>query len=146
MKIVKPLRLSLLNRPFRFKGQDYLGVSVLGLVDLGLQPRLKGEQETWMLVEKQLNGVLDLGIPKFLPEFLVSGAIYTNHQEEKTACLGRVRVERLQKDIVAFGDRFWVNGKATEPVSLKKCLSIGRMLMVEQRLQKIRWDVGRRMR
>lgn len=122
MKIVKPLRLSLLNRPFRFKGQDYLGISVLGLVSLESQPRLKSEQGLWQLVEKQLNsqGVLDLGIPKRIPEFLVSGYAYTNHQEEKSVCLVRVRVGELQKDVVAFGDRFWKKGKATEPCSFIK--------------------------
>ncbi len=31
MKIVKPLRL--LNRPFRWEGKNYLGVSVIALVD-----------------------------------------------------------------------------------------------------------------
>lgn len=32
MKIVKPLRLSLLNRRFRWEGKNYLGVSVIALV------------------------------------------------------------------------------------------------------------------
>jgi len=117
MKITKPFRLSLLTRPFRFKSRDYLGISVLGLITLEPQPRLKGEQELWQLAEKHLNsqGVLDLAIPKLLPEFLVSGSVTTRHQEEKTVCMARVQVGNLQKNIVAFGDRFWKYGKATDP-------------------------------
>ena len=122
MKIIKPLRSSLLNRPFRFKGRDYLGISVLGLATLEPQPRLKGEQELWQLVEKELNsqGILDLCIPKILPEFLVSGYVYTHHQEEKSACMAQVRVEKLQKNIVAFGDRSWAYGRIMGPASFEK--------------------------
>jgi uncharacterized protein YjbI with pentapeptide repeats len=124
VKTTKPLRLSLLVRPFRYKGQDYLGISILGLISLDPQPRLKGEQDLWQLAEKELNsqGLIDQSIPKFLPEFLVSGAIHTHHQADKTACLGRVRVGNLEKNIIAFGDRFWKGGKPTEPAHFEKML------------------------
>lgn len=36
MKVVKPLRLSALHRPFSWQGQNHLGVSVLALADMGL--------------------------------------------------------------------------------------------------------------
>ncbi len=54
MKIIKPLRLSVLNRPFRWQGKNYLGVSILALVDMGRSlllrlPSLPNEMKRQML-------------------------------------------------------------------------------------------------
>ncbi len=35
MKIIKILRLSVLNRPFHWQGKNHLGVTVLALTDMG---------------------------------------------------------------------------------------------------------------
>ncbi|MFH6995481.1 DUF2169 domain-containing protein [Flavobacterium sp. FlaQc-48] len=117
MRVVKPFRLSLLNRTFRFETEDILGVALLGMISMEPQSKLRAETDLWKLVQNELNGngVLDLGIPKSLAEFLVSGYVYTNHQAEKTACMAQIKIEQIQKNIVAFGDRFWIDDKATQP-------------------------------
>ena len=86
MKVVKPLRLSALHRPFSWQGQNHLGVSILALADMGASPRLCPEPELWQLAADELTlsgGVLDLAIPKACAEFLATGNAYTHHQQDK---------------------------------------------------------------
>ncbi|RIX74284.1 DUF2169 domain-containing protein [Acidovorax cavernicola] len=117
MKFAKPSRLSLLQRPYRWEGKDRLGVSVLGLISLGPEPRLHADPELWKLATEQIGpgNVLDLAIPKRVPEWLLSGNAYTAHQHDKTACAVQVRIGGLQKSLTVFGDRYWLGSRATEP-------------------------------
>ena len=67
MKIIKPLRLSVLNRPFRWQGKNYLGISVIALTDMGENPQLRPEMELWQLAANELKssgGVIDMAMPK----------------------------------------------------------------------------------
>ncbi|WP_312951361.1 DUF2169 domain-containing protein [Superficieibacter sp.] len=118
MKIVKPLRLSVLNRPYRWQGKNHLGVSVLALADMGENPRLRPEMELWQLAANELQtsgGVVDLAIPKAQAEFLASGYAFTHHQQDKTACAVRIDVGNLSKTLVSFGDRYWSGNRMTPP-------------------------------
>ncbi|EOC1332172.1 DUF2169 domain-containing protein [Cronobacter turicensis] len=118
MKIVKPLRLSVLNRPFRWEGKNYLGVSVIALADMGPSPKLRPEVELWQLAASELQtsgGVIDMAIPKVRAEFLATGHAYTHHQQEKTACAVRIDVGNLSKSLAVFGDRYWAGSKMTLP-------------------------------
>ncbi|EOL8989735.1 DUF2169 domain-containing protein [Cronobacter dublinensis] len=118
MKIVKPLRLSVLNRPFRWEGKNYLGVSVIALADMGPSPKLRPEVELWQLAASELQtsgGIIDMAIPKVRAEFVATGHAYTHHQQEKTACAVRIDVENLSKTLAVFGDRYWAGSKMTMP-------------------------------
>jgi len=117
MKIVKPLRLGVMSRPYTMRRRSRLGLSVLALSSLGGPHLLQPEADLWTLVGEALgdDGVLDLGVPKPCAEFLVSGSVYTAHQSERTACVARARVGDLQKSLMVLGDRYWLDGRATEP-------------------------------
>lgn len=118
MKIVKPLRLSVLNRPFRWQGKNHLGVSVIALADMGPSPRLRPEIELWQLTASELKtcgGVIDMAIPKVHAEFLATGYAYTHHQQEKGSCIARIDIENISKSLVVFGDRYWSGSKITQP-------------------------------
>jgi uncharacterized protein YjbI with pentapeptide repeats len=117
MKIVKPLRLGLLARPYQMRRRKQLGLAVLALASLDESPRLQPEPDLWKLAAEALDedSALDLAIPKPCAEFLVSGKAYTAHQEDRTACAARVRVGSLEKHLVAFGDRYWLDGRPTRP-------------------------------
>ncbi|WP_340608886.1 DUF2169 family type VI secretion system accessory protein [Xenorhabdus bharatensis] len=118
MKVIKPLRLSLLYRPYRWMQRNHLGISVMALTDMGATPCLRPEPELWQLAEKELkicNGIIDLAMPKSLPEFLATGYAYTNHQEDKTACTARIKVEQLEKKLAVFGDRHWIGDTPSKP-------------------------------
>ncbi|RZL64502.1 MAG: DUF2169 domain-containing protein [Variovorax sp.] len=117
MKTVKPLRLSAITRPFLRAGQQRLGVTAMGMVSMGEVPVLLPEPEFWKAVSSELGptGVLDLGMPKTCAEFLATGHAYTHHQQEKTACAVALQVGPLKRQLAAFGDRFWIDGRATAP-------------------------------
>ena len=115
MKTVKPLRLSVITRPFLRSGHQRLGVTVIGMVSMGEAPVLLPEPEFWKIAADELGpmGAIDLGIPKVCAEFLATGHAYTHHQEEKTACAVALQVGELARQLLVFGDRFWLDGRAT---------------------------------
>jgi len=117
MKTSKPFRLSLLVRPYRWQRRDHLGISVLALSSLGDDSRLMPEQELWQMAAEELDpgAVLDLGVPKHVPEILANGYGYTRHQTEKSACAVRIRVAELEKALTVFGDRYLLGGRSTAP-------------------------------
>ncbi|MEQ1962089.1 DUF2169 domain-containing protein [Xenorhabdus khoisanae] len=118
MKIIKPLRLSTLYRPYRWQQKNYLGVSIMALTDMSASPRLRPEPELWQLAEAELktcNGIIDLAMPKSYSEFLATGYAYTHHQADKTSCSVRIQVEQLDKTLVVFGNRHWVNNTPSKP-------------------------------
>ncbi|AOM40237.1 DUF2169 domain-containing protein [Xenorhabdus hominickii] len=118
MKIIKPSRLSVLYRPYRWLQKNHLGISVMALADMGSAPRLRPEAELWQLAENELktcNGVIDLAMPKYCAEFLATGYAYTHHQADKSACTARIQVGQLAKTLAAFGDRYWIDDTPSKP-------------------------------
>ncbi len=118
MKVIKPLRLSVLNRPYRWQGHNHLGVSVMALADMGDAPQLRPEVELWQLAADELQtsgGVIDMAIPKSRAEFLATGYAYSHHQPDKTAVAARIDIEGLSKTLEVYGDRFWAGDKPTPP-------------------------------
>ncbi|PHZ26071.1 DUF2169 family type VI secretion system accessory protein [Yersinia bercovieri] len=123
MKIVKPLHLSILQRPFTLQGQHHLGVSVLVLADMEETPHLSPEAELWKLVSEELTtsgGLLDLAMPKNCAEFLATGNAYTHHQSDKTTCAVKIQLDILEKTLIVTGDRHWVQESSTEPLPFTK--------------------------
>jgi hypothetical protein len=119
VKTVKPLRLSVITRPFLRTGHQRLGVTAWAwsMATWTKGPVLLPEPEFWKTVSNELGptGVLDLGMPKVSAEFLATGHAYTHHQKEKTACAVALNVGALSRQLVVFGDRFWLDGRATAP-------------------------------
>ncbi|MBC8953154.1 DUF2169 domain-containing protein [Xenorhabdus sp. PB62.4] len=118
MKIIKPLRLSVLYRPYRWLQKNHLGISFMALADMGSVPRLRPEPELWQLAENELktcNGIVDLAMPKSRAEFLATGYAYTHHQTDKTACTARIQIGQLEKTLAVFGDRYWIDDKPSKP-------------------------------
>ncbi|MBP2168753.1 uncharacterized protein YjbI with pentapeptide repeats [Erwinia toletana] len=123
MKVIKPLRLSVLHRPFRLQGKNHLGVSVMALADMGKNPQLRPEMELWQLAGDELQasgGVLDMAMPKARAEFLATGFAYSHHQQDKTACAVRIEIENLTKTLAVSGDRFWSGSRPTPPRSFEQ--------------------------
>ncbi len=123
MKIMKPLRLGVLHRPWRWQQQNYLGVAVMALTDMSDSPQIRPEPELWQLVAQELQstgGVLDLSIPKPCAEFFATGYAWTNHQQQKEACMARIQVADKEKSLLVFGDRYWQNGHPSSPQPFEK--------------------------
>ncbi len=122
MRTVKPFRLSVLTRPYRWQRRDHLGVVVMAMSTLGEEPRLVLEQELWKSTAEEIGAgaVLDLSVPKLVPEVLVSGYAYTNHQQDKTSCAVKLQLADLQKTLTVFGDRYWLDRRPTPPQPFEK--------------------------
>jgi len=115
MKTLKPFRLGLLTRPYRWQRRDVLGVSVSALVDIAKTPTLLMDQELWKLVGAEAGGLLDLATPKQHPEVLVSGHAYPHDSRSPGSCAVRLKVGEIDKSLLVFGDRYWLDGRATAP-------------------------------
>jgi len=117
MKTVKPLRLSVITRPFIRAGEQRLAVTTLCMVSMGEQPVLTPEAEFWKMLADELGPAtaIDMGIPKSRAEVLATGFAYTAHQEEKAQCAVRLQLGGISKDLAVFGDRYWVGGRPTRP-------------------------------
>ncbi|TRM49819.1 DUF2169 domain-containing protein [Achromobacter sp. LC458] len=115
MKTIKPFRLGVLTRPYRWQRRDLLGVSVFALVDIAQSPTLLTDQDLWKLAAEEGIGALDLATPKQYPEVLVSGHAYPHDAKQPGACGVRVQVGAIDKSLLVFGDRYWIDGKATAP-------------------------------
>ncbi|QWA11552.1 DUF2169 domain-containing protein [Sodalis ligni] len=113
MKIIKPLRLGILHRPWQWQGENRLGIAVLALTDMSAVPKIRPEPELWQLAAQELTGnaaMVDMALPKPCAEFLATGYAYTHHQAQKNVCLATIRVAEKEKSLLAFGERYWVNG------------------------------------
>ncbi|WP_152220285.1 DUF2169 domain-containing protein [Pseudomonas sp. SCB32] len=110
MKLIKPLRLSLQHRVYRWNQQYQLGIAALALLPLRGRPHLLTEMELWRLVPEHLHGAMtpDVGIPKVIPEFLVSGNTYGRYcPPDASTCEVRVKVAGLEKRLRVTGERSW---------------------------------------
>jgi len=113
MKVIKPLRLGVLHRPWRWRRENHLGIAIVALADMGANPRIRPEPELWRMAGQELTGsaaMLDMALPKPCAEFLASGYAYTHHQTQKNACMVKIQVADKEKTLLAFGERFWFNG------------------------------------
>ena len=123
MNIHKPSQMSLLHRTLEFRGRQ--GLSISAIVGLGIDgsPCLH-EQSVWRLLQAQVEGgLVDEGIAKTRPEFLVAGRAHApvpglNEVTVQASLAGR------SKRVMAFAPRHWVGGEARlagpfEPVPLQ---------------------------
>ncbi len=97
MKIIKPLKLSLLTKTYRYKCADWLAVSPICFFRLG-SDEIISEALGWktvMAVPGMENG-FDMAMPKKYGEFLAMGNAYAQggegmQQMETGICLGNVK-------------------------------------------------------
>ncbi|WP_295527044.1 DUF2169 domain-containing protein [uncultured Pseudacidovorax sp.] len=121
MQVHKPSALSLMQRSFEFRGRSGCAVSALMAVRMG-HPDGLHEQTLWKLVQAHIEGgLVDEGMAKLTPEFLVSGRVHAPAHVPGVAA--SVTLGGVSKQVLAFAPRFWVDntvrtGGAFEPVPL----------------------------
>lgn len=118
MKITKATSLSIQVRPYRWRGESRIGLSLLVLVDAAeITPVLETETVLWEVAKTKMDcsGVLEYGIPKVNPEFLVSGFAFSAFSEDKTQLDVTVEVNDKRRVLRVFGDRQYQDKKITEP-------------------------------
>lgn len=119
MRIIKPLRLGIMNRPCYYKAhKPYLGIAVLALVDMGALPMLRPEPELWQLAQSELSstgGVVDSAYPKYYAEFLATGHAYPHACLAENVCRVSITLGEKQKSLIVSGDRQWQGETPTSP-------------------------------
>jgi uncharacterized protein YjbI with pentapeptide repeats len=110
MKIVKPMSLCALHKPYRHGGRNYFVVAALGFFKLGADnPRLLSENLEWPRVLKALPAgqALDEAMPKERAEVLVLGSAHSPGGRTCTELRVRVCVAGIDKTLLVTGEREW---------------------------------------
>ncbi len=118
MKTIEPARLTILTRPYQWRGSIRLSIGIYVLAQQTPDGwNLLDDQELWssVLPELDSNGMLDQVMPKSNPEYLISGYAYTHNQDKKNACVVKAEIGALQKSLLIIGDRYWVGNQPTNP-------------------------------
>lgn len=110
MKIVKPLTLGILHRPYRYRGRHRLAVAVLGFFKLGggAADRFLTENLQWAkLVPLLPQGMpLDHILPKARAEVMLSGSAYAPGEPVKAMTV-RMQCGAVDKHLCVTGERQW---------------------------------------
>lgn len=116
MKVLKPMSLGLLTRPFEQRRQFKLGVAVLSFVPIG-PPALLSEVSMWKFLAEELaeDQAVDAAIPKSHGEVLVVGHACAPAGTTVPALEVSVALGQGRKALHVFGDRHWVGNQPTDP-------------------------------
>uniref|UniRef100_UPI004057685C DUF2169 family type VI secretion system accessory protein n=1 Tax=Candidatus Electrothrix sp. TaxID=2170559 RepID=UPI004057685C len=102
------------------RGEHQLKVSLLSGFRLQSNPELLEEGDFWQPVKELDTLPFDLGVPKPTGEFLVTGTCYSPDGQATLACPVKAQVGNVTKNLLVFGDRWWIsNNKMTFPVPFK---------------------------
>src|SRR5687768_8891235 len=116
MRIVKPLRLSLVHRVFENAGQPMLTVTAFVGFRLDQPKAIQHEVALWKAVGKTMpDSVLDEFMPKTRGEIIVAGSAFAIGEPRSgmtvrlTAWRGEGEATKalFTKELVVFGDRTW---------------------------------------
>ncbi|MEZ4374686.1 MAG: DUF2169 domain-containing protein [Polyangiaceae bacterium] len=120
MQVIKPFRISVLHRCFENEGKPFFSIAMLMLFPLGSkEPQLLAEKELWELVGGELGETtLDVGMPKRAGELLLQAVAHP--KEPVKACRVRAKLGTLERALYVSGDRYWKDGKATEPTPFQE--------------------------
>jgi len=124
MQVFKPMLLGLSTRPIEHRRRFGLCVSALlhfPITEAALaQPTLWTEMSLWDFLAADMpeGPLLDEGVAKLTPEFLVHGRAYPPPQPggaPAVHCAVRVRLAGVEKTLAVSGDRAWADGRVTDP-------------------------------
>lgn len=116
MKVIKPLRLGVLTRPFEQDRKHYLSIAVVAFFPFDQPERLLPEVALWKLAAEVLGaeGVIDECMPKLTAEVLVAGSAFPRSPPQPS-CRVRVRLGAVDRSFYVFGDRHWQLTGPTDP-------------------------------
>lgn len=118
MKIVKPLTLGILHKPYRYQGRDRLAIAALGFFRLGADnERFLCESLQWPLVLPLLPAgqALDEVMPKRHGEVLLVGSAYAPGGKPAPAMCVRLCAAGVDKQLRIVGEREWNSGTDPKP-------------------------------
>jgi uncharacterized protein YjbI with pentapeptide repeats len=116
MKVVKPLRLGVLTKPFERDRRYFLSIAVVTFFPFDQPDRLLPEVSLWKLSGELLGpeGILDECMPKATAEVLVAGSAFPPSPPQ-AHCRVRLAMGPVDRTIYVFGDREWERLGPTDP-------------------------------
>jgi hypothetical protein len=117
MKVIKPLRLGVLTKPFEKDLNYYLSISLVAFFPFDNPDRLLPDVALWKLVGEVLGAeaAVDELMPKPKAELLVAGSAFPPNAPQPH-CRVRVAMADVDRSLYVFGDRFWRTTSPTDPV------------------------------
>ncbi len=111
MKIIKPLKLSLLKKTYTFLGQHHLVVSPLLFFRLG-SGQILTEMPQWPVMEKSLGPLelFDMAMPKIQAELLVAGKAFAPENQPVQTMPVNLSIGPIEKRLSITGNRQWQRG------------------------------------
>ncbi len=126
MKVVKPLRLSLIHRVFDHQKKHIMVMTVAYSFPFEKARAPVTEVEMWKMASTELGrfGVLDFWMWKPKAELLVTGNCYTGEREKGSEFvrvqLGPAEKRLVDKKLYVFGDRKWTLLGPSEPTMFSR--------------------------
>lgn len=118
MQVVKPQAVCLTTRSIEYRKRFGLCVTAMLHVPFaqGDQGTLWGEQSAWNFLGREMTTpMIDEGVSKLTPEFLVHGKAFPPPSSGGIGCAVRVKLGNRRKTLLVFGDRHWVGSKPSAP-------------------------------
>ena len=85
----------------------------------GEKGTLWAEQSMWNFLSREMAApLIDEGVAKLTPEFLVHGRAYTS-LDRPNACAVRARFAGREKTLLVFGDRYWNGEQPSAPANFE---------------------------
>jgi uncharacterized protein YjbI with pentapeptide repeats len=109
MKIIKPLKQSVLCKTFEAGRSFYLCTAIMSFFPLESSPTLLSEQDLWEFAGSELgkDAMLDMCMPKPKGEVLVVGKCFAPEAKPVPAYEVYLKAGPIDKTLYVFGDRFW---------------------------------------
>ena len=109
MKIIKPLKQSVLCKTFEAGRSFHLCTAIMSFFPLASSPTLQSEQDLWEFAGSELgkDAMLDMCMPKPKGEVLVVGRCFTPEAKPVPAYEVHLQIGPIDKTLYVFGDRFW---------------------------------------
>ncbi|WP_437673121.1 DUF2169 domain-containing protein [Sorangium sp. So ce131] len=117
MRVIKPLRLSILQRVLTVRCESRLTISLLVYFPFEAPDLPLPEITMWQKVVRQLgkDAALDEGLPKPRGELLVHGKAFSPGGQPRPAFQARVQAGTVDKAVFVVGRRRWAYDGPTEP-------------------------------
>ncbi len=122
MQTIKPFGLTLSTRCFEFRKRQRLSVTAMVYFPFveGGPAVVWSDVGMWKFLGTQMAvPVIDEGIVKLKPEFLVHGHAFAPEGAAE-ACAVRARVGSIEKTLLVFGNRYWDGDRATPPTAFAR--------------------------
>lgn len=112
-KIIRPLKVSLLDRVLEADQKQVFCLSIFLLTPFEGNSLLHSEQDLWNTLASELGKelILDQGIYKLRGEVLVTGRFYSPTKRPVRAHKVRIEIGPVNKTLYIFGNRFWKRTK-----------------------------------